>query len=67
MHRSIENPNEFWLYETWESEEAVERQESGEAFIRYKKRLRPLVDPESVLFANTEPVKVLGYPLAGAE
>ena len=32
VHRSIENPNEFWLYETWESEEAVGRHESGDGF-----------------------------------
>ena len=24
VHRSTDNPNEFWLYETWECEEAVE-------------------------------------------
>jgi quinol monooxygenase YgiN len=63
VHRSTENPNEFWLYETWESEEAVAAHESGEAFKRYKETLRPLVDPDSVLFGNCVPVKVLGYRL----
>jgi quinol monooxygenase YgiN len=63
VHRSTENPNEFWLYETWESAEAVEAHESGEAFASYKERLRPLVEPDSVLFGNCEPLKVLGYDL----
>ena len=61
VHRSIDNPNEFWLYETWASGEAVEAHESGAAFQRYKEALRPLVDPDSVLFGNCVPVKVLGY------
>jgi quinol monooxygenase YgiN len=65
VHRSREDPNEFWLYETWESEAAVEAHESGEAFAAYKERLRPLVDPDSVRFAGTIPVKVLGYDLPG--
>lgn len=63
VHRSNDDPNEFWLYETWESQEAVEEHESGPVFNRYKERLRPLVDPESVLFGNTSPVMVLGYDL----
>jgi (4S)-4-hydroxy-5-phosphonooxypentane-2,3-dione isomerase len=61
VHRSTDDPNEFWLYETWESQEAVEAHESGAPFVRYKEELRPLVDPDSVLFGNTIPVKVLGY------
>jgi len=61
VHRSIDYPNEFWLYETWVSEEAVEAHESGAAFRRYKEALRPLIDPDSVLFGNCVPVKVLGY------
>jgi (4S)-4-hydroxy-5-phosphonooxypentane-2,3-dione isomerase len=65
VHRSREDPNEFWLYEAWESEAAVEAHESGEAFAAYKERLRPLVDPHSVRFADTIPVKVLGYDLPG--
>lgn len=63
VHRSVDNPNEFWLYETWASEEAVEAHESGAAFQRYKQTLRPLVEPDSVLFGNCIPVKVLGYSL----
>jgi quinol monooxygenase YgiN len=63
VHRSTDDPNEFWLYETWESAEAGEAHESGEAFASYKERLRPLVDPASVLFGNCRPVKVLGYDL----
>jgi quinol monooxygenase YgiN len=61
VHRSTDNPNEFWLYETWESEAAVEAHESGEGFLQYKEELRPLVDADSVLFGNTTPIKVLGY------
>jgi quinol monooxygenase YgiN len=64
VHCSVDDPNEFWLYETWESREAVDRHEGGEAFRRYKETLRPLVDPDSVMFGNCEPVKVLGYSLA---
>ena len=63
VHRSRRNPNEFWLYETWESEEAVERHESGPEFRRYRSTIGPLVDPESVVFGDTEPVTVLGYAL----
>lgn len=68
VHRSTDNPNEFWLYETWESPAAVEAHESGEEFRRYKEALRPLVQSDSVLFGNTVPIKVLGYgplPRAG--
>ena len=63
VHRSVDNPNEFWLYETWASEEAVAAHESGAAFQRYKEALRPLVEPDSVLFGNCVPVKVLGYSI----
>jgi quinol monooxygenase YgiN len=61
VHRSLDNPNEFWLYETWESEEAVNTHESGEAFQHYKEALRPLVESESVVWGNTVPVKILRY------
>lgn len=63
VHRGIDNPDEFWLYETWEDEAAVERHESGDAFRVYKDELRPLVRAESVVWGNTKPVKVLGYQL----
>ena len=52
VHRSIDHPNEFWLYETWASGEAVEAHESGATFQRYKEALRPLVDPDSMLSGN---------------
>jgi autoinducer 2-degrading protein len=61
VHRSTDNPNEFWLYETWVDEAAVQAHERGEAFKQYKETLRPLVEPDSVLFGNTVPIKVLGY------
>jgi hypothetical protein len=57
---------ESWLYETWASQEAVEVHESGAAFLRCKETLRPLVDPDSVLFGNCVPVKVLGYRIEPA-
>ena len=63
VHRSTDNPNEFWLYETWVDEAAVQAQERGDAFKQYKEALRPLVEPDSVLFGNTVPIKVLGYGL----
>ncbi len=65
VHRSTEDPSEFWLYETWTHEAAVEAHEGGEAFRRYKDALRPLIDPDSLVFGNTVPVKVLGYELSG--
>ena len=61
VHRSTENPNEFWLYETWESSEAVDAHESGDAFKQYKDELRPLVDPDSVQFASCTPLKTVGF------
>ncbi len=63
VHRGLDNPDEFWLYETWEDEAAVERHESGGAFGKYKEELRPLVKSDSVVWGNTTPVKVLGYRL----
>jgi hypothetical protein len=54
-------PDEFWLYETWVDEAAVQAHERGDAFKQYKETLRPLVEPESVIFGNTVPIKVLGY------
>ncbi len=61
VHRSIDNPNEFWLSETWESLEAVEAHESGPEFQEYKEKLRPMVEGDSVIFGNTTPIAVLGY------
>ncbi len=61
VHRSTDNPNEYWLYETWESLGAVEAHESGEAFEEYMRRLRPLVEGDSVVRGNTTPIAVLGY------
>lgn len=61
VHRSRDDAQEFWLYETWTDLEAVERHESGEAFATYKERLRPLVAAESVLFGAATPLVTLGY------
>ncbi len=63
MHRSRQDPREFWLYETWTDDEAVETHESGADFKAYKERLRPLVEGEFVLFGDTEPLAALGYLL----
>jgi quinol monooxygenase YgiN len=63
VHRSRQDPREFWLYETWTDPDAVEAHESGADFKVYKERLRPLVEPDSVLFGDTEPLAALGYSL----
>src|SRR3954469_12616768 len=63
VHRSRQDPREFWLYESWTDEQAVAEHESGVAFKSYKERLRPLVDADSVLFADTDPLAALGYAL----
>jgi len=61
LHRSREDRGEFWLYETWVDEAAVERHESGEAFQSYKERIRPLT--HDVLFGNCTPVDAVGFQL----
>jgi quinol monooxygenase YgiN/predicted ester cyclase len=63
VHRSADDPHEFWLYETWIDLDAVEAHESGAAFAQYKQALHPLVEPDSVLFGKTEPLATLGYRL----
>jgi quinol monooxygenase YgiN len=63
VHRELENPRTFWLYEVWTDLEAVEAHESGPAFLRYKETLRPLVEPDSLLFGNAEPLAALGFSL----
>lgn len=61
LHRSKDDPNEFWIYETWESEELVNAHESSAPFLSYRETLRPLMDGDSVVWGNTEPFAVLGY------
>ena len=61
VHRSTDDPREFWLYETWTGADAVDAHESGPEFTAYKDALRPLVDPDSLVFGNTEPIAVRGY------
>jgi quinol monooxygenase YgiN len=63
VHRSTEEPREFWLYETWTDLESVDAHESGPAFTAYKNALRPLVDPDTLVFGNAEPLAVRGYAL----
>jgi hypothetical protein len=41
------------------------KHESGAEFKAYTERLRPLVEPYSVLFGDTEPLGALGYELPG--
>ncbi|HKR70847.1 MAG TPA: putative quinol monooxygenase [Streptosporangiaceae bacterium] len=65
VHRSRQDPREFWLYETWADLAAVEEHESGAGFKAYKEELRPLVESDSVLFGEAEPLAVLGYPFPG--
>ena len=65
VHRSRKDPRVFWLYETWADLAAVEEHESGAGFKAYKEELRPLVESDSVLFGEAEPLAVLGYPFPG--
>jgi len=62
VHRSLDDPGEFWLYETWVDETAVDRHESGPEFASYKERIRPLT--HSILFGNCEPIDAIGYSLS---
>ncbi len=48
-------------------DDAVQAHESGAPFQRYAAALRPLVEPESVLFGNCTPVKILGYRIEPQE
>ena len=66
VHRELEDSRTFWLYEVWTDPEAVEAHESGPAFQAYKETLRPLVEPDSVLFGNAEPLAALGFSLTEA-
>jgi quinol monooxygenase YgiN len=66
VHRSRSDPHEFWLYETWVDEQAVDEHESGAAFKTYKDLLRPLVEPDRLLFGDAEPLAALGYDLPSA-
>ena len=61
VHRSRDDSNEFWMYEVWESQEAVDTHESSTEFLDYRKRVRPLVDGESVVWGNTSLLAVAGY------
>lgn len=67
VHQSTDDPREMWLYETWTGLDAVNAHESGPTFRAYKDALRPLVDPESLVFGNTEPVAVRGYSLPSSD
>jgi quinol monooxygenase YgiN len=64
VHRSRDDPGEFWLYETWADDDAVARHESGDEFKSYKERIVPLT--HSPLFASCVPVDAVGYGLPGA-
>lgn len=61
LHRSRDDPNEFWIYETWESEELANAHEGSGPFLKYRETLRPLVDGGSVVWSNTQPFAVKGY------
>ena len=60
-HRSRDDPNEFWIYETWKSEDLVSAHESSGPFLEYRERFRPRVDGASVVWGNTKPFAVKGY------
>jgi quinol monooxygenase YgiN len=61
VHASNQDPREFWLYETWTDAEAVEEHESGPGFKAYKDALRPLVEPDSLVFGDAQPLALRGY------
>ncbi len=46
VHRSTDDPDTSWLYETWESQEGVDDHESGSTFVQDKDELRPLIEGE---------------------
>jgi len=41
VHRSTDNPNEFWLYETWESVDAVARTRAATNSAATRRRSAP--------------------------
>ena len=61
LHRSVRDPREFSLYETWVDVASVEAHERGPAFTAYKDALRPLVDPDTLVFGDAESLAVRGY------
>lgn len=61
LHQGIDSPDEFWVYETWESEEAVAAHEASAPFLAYKQKIKPLVDGGSVLWGNTHAFATNGY------
>jgi quinol monooxygenase YgiN len=61
VHRSTDNPNEFWLYETWESEEAVKAHESGPAFQSTKRSCARWWKAIASSSATQPPIAVLGH------
>lgn len=65
LHKFRDDPNEFWIYETWESEELVGTHESSAPFLKHRERLRPLVRSESVVLGHHGTVRRQG--LRGVE
>ena len=61
QHRSRVDPNGFWIYEVREGEHPVSAHEASGPFLKYRERLRPLVDGASVVCGNTKPFAVKGY------
>jgi quinol monooxygenase YgiN len=55
LHRGIDDPDEFWVYETWDSPEAAAAHESSPEFLAYRRRIRRLVDGLTVLWDNAHP------------
>jgi len=63
-HQSVENPREFWMYEVWENQEAVDKHENSRWFREgYKEVLRPIVEPDSVTFGNVKVLQARGVTL----
>ena len=60
VHHSRDDPDEFWMYEVWHSQEQVDAHESSREFLDYRERIRPLVDGDSVVWGNTSLLAVHG-------
>lgn len=52
-HQSKEDSHRFWMYEVWETQEAVDAHENSAWFKnQYKAQLKPIVEDDSIIFDN---------------
>jgi quinol monooxygenase YgiN len=60
-HQSKDDARRFWMYEIWQSQEAVDDHESSSWFKeKYKAKLKPIVENDSIIFDNLALVDVRG-------